>query len=100
MHLRGHGNIIKRLLIHACSLNLGFLMRTLYGTGTPRRLQDGGFHAVFALLRILASYLTTDSGPTKTMEAIFAQNQTPIYLPAPVCILLSNPELLTSTPVC
>jgi transposase len=34
VHLRGHNNIIKRLLIQACSLNLGLLMRTLYGVGT------------------------------------------------------------------
>jgi transposase len=41
LHLRGHSNIAKRLLIHACGLNLGLLMRSLYGVGTPRGLQNG-----------------------------------------------------------
>jgi transposase len=40
-HLRGHPNILKRLLIHVCGLNLGILLRTLCGFGTPRGLQDG-----------------------------------------------------------
>lgn len=57
VHLRGHSNISKRLLIHACSLNLGLLMRTLYGVGTPRGLQDGGFQGVFVLLLMLNYYL-------------------------------------------
>ena len=39
VHLRGHGNILKRVLLHACALNLGLLMRTLCGVGTPRSLQ-------------------------------------------------------------
>jgi hypothetical protein len=39
VHLRGHANILKRLLIHASSFNLGLLMRQLIGVGTPRGLQ-------------------------------------------------------------
>jgi hypothetical protein len=39
VHLRGHENILKRLLLHAGGLNLGLLMRTLFGVGTPRSLQ-------------------------------------------------------------
>ena len=38
-HLRGHLNILKRLLIHAGAFNLGLLMRLLIGVGTPRGLQ-------------------------------------------------------------
>ena len=38
-HLRGHGNILKRLLVHAAACNLGLWMRTLTGIGTPRGLQ-------------------------------------------------------------
>jgi len=40
VHLRGHGNILKRVLLHAGALNLGLLMRQLVGIGTPRSLQD------------------------------------------------------------
>ena len=39
VHLRGHDNIRKRLLVHAGGLNLGLLMRTRFGIGTPRGLQ-------------------------------------------------------------
>ena len=38
-HLRRHENILKRLLVHIGGLNLGLLMRTRFGVGTPRSLQ-------------------------------------------------------------
>jgi transposase len=38
-HLRGHANILKRLLIHAGGFNLGLVMRQCLGVGKPRRLQ-------------------------------------------------------------
>jgi transposase len=38
-HLRGHANILKRLLVHAGAFNLGLLMRKAFGRGTPRGLQ-------------------------------------------------------------
>jgi transposase len=39
LHLRGRGNILKRLVVHSGAANLGLLMRTLLGAGTPRRLR-------------------------------------------------------------
>lgn len=39
-HLRGHANIIKRLIVHAAGFNLGLLLRSIIGIGKPRRLQD------------------------------------------------------------
>jgi transposase len=47
-HLRGHARILKRLLIHVAGCNLGLVMRTRFGLGTPRGLQG----LVFAFLRI------------------------------------------------
>jgi transposase len=38
-HLRKHNNILKRLLIHVAGANLGLLLRSAYGIGTPRGLQ-------------------------------------------------------------
>ena len=38
-HLRGHTNILKRLPVHIGGFNLGLLMRSLVGVGTPRSLQ-------------------------------------------------------------
>ena len=40
-HLRGHCNILKRLLVHVVGFNLGLVMRPLFGLGKPRRVQDG-----------------------------------------------------------
>jgi hypothetical protein len=39
VHLRGHTNILKRILVHASGFNLWILMRRLIGVGTPRSLQ-------------------------------------------------------------
>ena len=38
-HLRKHHNILKRLLVHVAGMNLGLLLRSVYGIGTPRGLQ-------------------------------------------------------------
>jgi len=39
-HVRGHEQVRKRIVIQAAAANLGLLMRTKFGVGTPRRLQD------------------------------------------------------------
>jgi transposase len=52
-YLRGHTNILKRLLIHAGGFNLGLLMRALLGVGTPRGFQDRGGRAVAAVLDLI-----------------------------------------------
>src|SRR5215472_4346028 len=54
-HLRGHTNILKRLLIHAGGFNLGLVMRHLLGSGTPRGLQDRLAPAMAALLVLLGA---------------------------------------------
>jgi transposase len=55
-HLRGHGNILKRLLVHVAACNLGLWMRTLTGIGTPRGLQ-GRLAAVLAFFFTLWAVL-------------------------------------------
>jgi len=37
-HLRGHHNLLQRLLVHTGAFNLGILMRKAFGRGTPRGL--------------------------------------------------------------
>ena len=54
-YLRGHTNILKRLLIHAGGFNLGLVMRHLIGSGTPRGLQDRPATAIAALLVFLGA---------------------------------------------
>ena len=53
VHLRGHSNILKRLLVHVCGFNLGLLMRQLTGVGTPRSLQGRATALLDALIGLL-----------------------------------------------
>jgi transposase len=68
-HLRGHTNILKRLLIHAAGFNLGLVMRTSIGVGTPRGLQGalrallGSLAQLTVSLRALLDDLTADLPP-------------------------------------
>jgi len=56
-HLRGHPNILKRLLIHVAGFNLGLVMRQLLGIGKPRRVQDGLGAVLLTLLGQLRAFL-------------------------------------------
>ena len=71
--LRGHTNILKRLLIHAGGFNLGLVMRHLIGIGTPRGLQ-GRVAAVLATLGVLMGVvrrrLTTISSSHRLIPAV------------------------------
>jgi transposase len=53
VHLRGHTNIRKRLLIHTAGFNLGLLMRQLIGVGTPRGLQGRLIAVVTTLVALI-----------------------------------------------
>jgi transposase len=59
-HLRGHANILKRLLVHIGGCNLGLLMRVLFGIGTPRSLQGRWAAFVVALWTHLVAPLSDD----------------------------------------
>ena len=63
VHLRGHENILKRVLLQAGAFNLGLLMRQLVGIGTPRSLQG----RALALLGCLWSLM---QGPERLWDAI------------------------------
>jgi transposase len=62
VHLRGHVNIRKRLLIHTAGFNLGLLMRQLIGVGTPRGLQ-GRFVAALGALLVLIGAISRSLTP-------------------------------------
>jgi hypothetical protein len=53
VHLSGHTNIRKRLLIHAAGFNLGLLMRRLIGVGTPRALHGRHIAVLTSLLTLI-----------------------------------------------
>ena len=69
VHLRGHPNILKRVLVHTCGFNLGLLMRQLTGVGTPRSLQ-GRAAAAFEALMASLSHLWTLVSPSWARDAL------------------------------
>lgn len=58
VHLRGHANILKRMLLQVGGFNLSLIMRKLIGKGTPRGLQ-GLFSHVFSLLTVLCTIVSS-----------------------------------------
>jgi len=54
-HLKTHGKILKRLLIHVAGCNLALAMRTLFGVGAPRALQGRVSSLLHSILARLAS---------------------------------------------
>ncbi len=76
-HLRGHTNILKRLLIHVAGFNLSLLLRRALGFGTARGLQD----ALSAFLRHLGSLWTRcgRSMGSPVISAAFSRPPAPWY---------------------
>jgi transposase len=68
-HLRGHENILKRLIVHAAGFNLGLLMRQVTGIGKPRRLQD--FPGL--LLRLVLWFWSLLARPTDLRKRLTAR---------------------------
>src|SRR5712671_1939529 len=72
-HLRGHTNILKRLLIHAGGFNLGLVMRHLIGVGTPRGLQGRVavvMATLFVLVDVVLCRLTTISSSHRLITVV------------------------------
>ena len=66
-HLRGHTNILKRLLIHAGGFNLGLIMRQLIGLGTPRGLQ-GRLGGILAMVLVLVAAIRRRVAPVGSSQ--------------------------------
>ena len=90
-HLRGHTNILKRLLIHAGGFNLGLVMRHLIGSGTPRGLQDRPTTVITPLLLLLGA-------TRRWLVAISAWHPLTVdvrWLPSPITTT-ANPSAATT----
>ena len=73
-HLRGHNNILKRLIVHAGAFNPGMLMRRQLGVGTPRGLQDRGI-VIFAAQMLSVIAPTVVRGPGEPFRSRFSKRQ-------------------------
>jgi transposase len=84
VHLRGHANIIKRLLIHAGAFNLSLIMRKMLGRGTPRGFQ-GSPNAILTLLQVIIRFLIgaapSQNHQLMTQTVTLRGNVTPFRLP-------------------
>ena len=95
-HLRGHTNILKRLLIHAGGFNLGLVMRQLIGLGTPRGLQG-------RLATVLATLFVLLGAPRWRLAAIGTSHR---FIDAvrdrlaPTTFLVNSSAAATCTPGC
>ena len=86
VHLRGRTNILKRYQVHVAAANLGIVLRSLIGLGTPR-----GFQGRRALLaHALSSLLSSVNGLIH-----FLLDQLGSFRPEPrhARSLCSNPQL-------
>jgi transposase len=83
-HLRGHTNILKRLLVHAGAFNLGLLMRKAFGRGTPRGLQ--GRQVDRGLLEIALTVLIEGLGSLADRIWRLPQPVPPLVSPSMVAV--------------
>lgn len=84
MHLRGHDNTLKRLLIHAGGLNLGLLMRQLFGIGTPRSLQGRALallRCIWSLIRLPETLWNLNRLSTPLGDSLAPHRERPLHLP-------------------
>jgi transposase len=66
-YLRGHKNILKRLLIHVGAFNLSLILRSLLGAGTPRELRN----RLTKLFQQLFGWLGRLRTPTVGAKSVF-----------------------------
>jgi transposase len=80
--LRGRDNVAKRYLIHVAGHNLGLLMRTLFGAGTPRAAADLQLLWLATDDRLLLVLLAPQTSSTSAGSTA----------PAPVAIITVSPD--------
>jgi len=93
-HLRGHQNILKRLLIHAGGFNLGLLIRSILGVGTPRGLQ-GRLAAVLAAVAALIAVARHQFTAIRAVRRVIAA--TSGWVSVPTTLVVNSSAAATCT---
>jgi transposase len=73
VRLRGRENVRKRYMAHVAALNLGLVMRTLFGYGTPRQAAEAAIAAIVAPLCVAMAALLR-----------LAERSSGMFLPSPM----------------
>ena len=81
VHLRRCENIAKRYLVHVAACNLGLLMRTLFGNGTPR-----GMRSRAEALGALASACGRITTAARSLVSHLANLRTRFLQPASIAV--------------
>ena len=96
-HLRGHTNILKRLLIHAGAFNLGLIMRQLIGVGTPRGLQGRRVAVIGACWAAMVAIRVRSAARACAHRRIVAVGAS---LQVLLTLVVKPPKIRTSTTGC
>ena len=94
-YLRGHPNILKRLLIHTGGFNLGLLMRQLIGVGTPRGLQGRLSAVVAVFLALIRSLLPLVTAHGRLVPYVSVLTRRPIPRSAALHVGVREPVFTT-----
>jgi transposase len=96
-HLRGHRNILKRVLVHTAGFNLGLIMRQLIGVGTPRGLQG-------RVVAILATLVALVAAARRRVVLITASHPVGAAsrgrFMSPTTLVVNSSAIATCTPGC
>lgn len=95
-HLRGHANILKRVLIHVGGFNLSLMMRQLIGVGTPRGLQG----RCVTLMATRSRFLVLVAFPRRQWAAVGAWCRDLAARSAPLTRLVMSSSMATSATGC
>jgi transposase len=87
-HLKSHAKIRKRLLIHVAGFNLGLVMRSRLGVGTPRGLRDLSAALLSPLHAILPLRHCASAVIGHLAKALVARLRTSALAPCPARRLL------------
>jgi transposase len=97
-HLRGHTNILKRLLIHAGGFNLGLIMRQQTGLGTPRGLQGrrtAAFAMPLALVNLAQRLVAAITASCRVIATMMCG-----WFPRPTVVVVNSAAATTCTTGC
>lgn len=81
VHLRRCENIEKRYLVHVAACNLGLLMRTLFGNGTPRGMRNRA-----EAVREFASACKRITTAARSLVSLLANLRARFLQPAPIAV--------------
>jgi transposase len=97
-HLRGHTNILKRLLIHAGGFILGLIMRQQTGLGTPRGLQGrrtAAFAMPLALVNLAQRLVAAITASCRVIATMMCG-----WFPRPTVVVVNSAAATTCTTGC